>query len=100
MRVNAMRLLSFLLAFLLVIQCAGLLSAQSSDDDRIYDEVRRRLANDPDVKGGAFEVDVKEGVVTVRGVVEKDKFKKKAERLVKKVKGVKGVVNQISVKGV
>lgn len=95
-----MRQLSFLLAFLLVVQCAGLLSAQSSDDDRIYDEVRRRLANDPDVKGGAFEVDVKEGVVTVRGVVEKDKFKKKAERLVKKVKGVKGVVNQISVKGV
>jgi osmotically-inducible protein OsmY len=94
-----MRLLSLLLGLLLVLQCAGLLAAQSSDDDRIFDEVRRRLANDPDVKGGTFEVDVKAGVVTVRGVVEKEKFRKKAEKLVKKVKGVKNVVNQITVKG-
>jgi len=96
---NAMRLLSLLLGILLLIQGAGMLPAQYPEDDRIYDEVRRRLANDPDVKGGAFEVDVKDGVVTVRGVVERDKFKKKAERLVKRVKGVKGVVNNISGKG-
>jgi osmotically-inducible protein OsmY len=99
MGLKAMRLLSLLLSLLLLVTSAGPLSAQSNEDDRIYDEVRRRLANDPDIKGGAFEVDVKEGVVTVRGVVEKEKFKRKAERLVKRVKGVKGVVNQISAKG-
>jgi osmotically-inducible protein OsmY len=56
------------------------------------------LTNDPDVKGGTLEVDVKEGVVTLKGVVEKDKFKTKAEHLAKRVKGVKSVVNEIVVK--
>lgn len=67
-------------------------------DDEIYDQVRRKLANDPDVKGGALGVEVKEGVVTLTGAVEKEKAREKAERLTKKVKGVKGVVNQLVVK--
>jgi osmotically-inducible protein OsmY len=66
-------------------------------DDAIFDQVRRKLANDPDVRGAAFEVTVKDGVVTIRGAVEKDKYKKKAERLVKKVKGVKQVKNELRV---
>jgi len=92
-----MRLITLfvLFAFLFNITVAF---AQSSTDDVIYDQVRRRLANDPDVKGGAFDVDVKDGVVTIKGVVEKEKFKEKAERLTKKVKGVKSVVNQVQVK--
>lgn len=67
------------------------------NDDALFDEVRRRLANDPDVKGGAFEVDVKDGVVTIKGKVETEKVKQKAERVVKKVKGVKSVVNQLRI---
>lgn len=67
-------------------------------DDEIYDQVRRKLANDPDVKGGALGVEVKEGVVTLTGAVEKEKAREKAERLTKKVKGVKSVVNQLVVK--
>ncbi len=66
-------------------------------DDMIHDQVRRVLANDPDVKGGAFDVDVKEGVVTVRGKVDKEKSRQKVDRLCKKVKGVSGVVNQVKV---
>lgn len=64
-------------------------------DDSIHDLVKRKLANDPDVKGGALEIEVKDGVVTLRGKVETDKFKQKAERLAKKVSGVKKVVNEI-----
>ena len=64
-------------------------------DDSIHDLVKRKLANDPDVKGGALEIDVKDGVVTLRGKVETDKLKQKAERLAKKVSGVKKVVNEI-----
>ena len=64
-------------------------------DDSIHDLVKRKLANDPDVKGGALEIDVKDGVVTLRGKVETDKLKQKAERLAKKVNGVKKVVNEI-----
>lgn len=67
------------------------------DDDVIYDQVRRVLANDPDVKGGAFDVEVKDGVVTVKGKVDKEKSRQKVERLCKKVKGVTGVVNQVRV---
>ena len=64
-------------------------------DDSIHDLVKRKLANDPDVKGGALEIEVKDGVVTLRGKVETDKLKQKAERLAKKVSGVKKVVNEI-----
>lgn len=88
----------FTLLFLLAFLFTGVVALAQSSDDKIYDQVIRRLANDPDVKGGAFEVDVKDGVVTIKGVVEKEKFKEKAERVTKKVKGVKGVVNQLVVK--
>ncbi len=64
-------------------------------DDSIHDLVKRKLANDPDVKGGALDIDVKDGVVTLRGKVETDKLKQKAERLTKKINGVKKVVNEI-----
>lgn len=67
------------------------------NDNTLFDEVRRRLANDPDVKGGAFDVDVRDGVVTIKGKVETEKVKAKAERVVKKVKGVKSVVNELRV---
>jgi osmotically-inducible protein OsmY len=64
-------------------------------DDSIHDLVKRKLANDPDVKGGALDIEVKDGMVTLRGKVETDKLKQKAERLAKKVPGVKKVVNEI-----
>lgn len=66
-----------------------------ADDDRIYDQVRMRLANDPDVKGGGLDVQVKEGVVTLHGKVRTVKGKEKAEKLAKKVKGVKAVENNL-----
>jgi osmotically-inducible protein OsmY len=50
------------------------------------------------VKGGAFTVEVKDGVVTIKGVVEKEKARVKAEKLAKKVKGVKSVVNQLQIR--
>ncbi len=74
--------------------------AQSNhNDDRIYDEVRRRLANDPDVKGAGFDVAVKDGAVTISGTVHDQKAREKAEKLAKKVKGVTSVVNQLKVDG-
>lgn len=66
-------------------------------DDRISDQVRMRLATDADVKGGALDVAVKDGVVTIKGRVDTDKGKTKATKLAKKVKGVKGVDNELTV---
>lgn len=78
--------------------CVLLVAApRSVSDDEIYDNVRRRLANDRDVRGGALQVEVKDGVVTLRGQVDEEKHKEKAEKLAKKVKGVKAVNNELTV---
>jgi osmotically-inducible protein OsmY len=66
-------------------------------DDRIIDQVSMRLAVDPDVKGGALKVSSKDGVVTITGRVDTEKAKRKAEKLAKKVKGVKSVTNDVTV---
>jgi hyperosmotically inducible periplasmic protein len=69
----------------------------SSSDDRISDQVRMRLATDQDVKGGALDVFVKDGLVTIKGRVDTEKGKNRATKLAKKVKGVKDVDNQLVV---
>ncbi len=76
---------------------AALAAEKNVSDDGIYDNVRRRLASDPIVKGGGLQVDVKAGVVTLRGTVEEQKQKDKATKLAKKVAGVKSVVNEMTV---
>jgi osmotically-inducible protein OsmY len=83
----------------ILLACA-LLFAQSkpNNDDRIHDQVRQKLATDRDVRGGGLEVEVKDGVVTLRGALREEKQKQKAEKITKKVKGVTKVVNEISVK--
>ncbi len=68
------------------------------NDDMITDQVRIKLANDYVVKGGALLVDVKQGVVTLGGSVEGQKQKERAEKLTKKVKGVKQVINNITLR--
>ena len=93
-----MRTISLLLLFVFLFQGVIAFASDQVSDDLIYDNVRRKLANDPDVKGGAMQVEVKDGVVTIAGQVEKDKWKAKAEKLAKKVKGVKSVINQLVVK--
>lgn len=87
-----MRYLSLLLILLLIVP---LFAQNTHADDQIYDEVRRRLANDVDVKGGGLDVSVKNGVVTLRGRVHDNKAREKAEKIVKKVKGVTGVTNEL-----
>jgi hyperosmotically inducible protein len=79
---------------------AGVWAAEKHvSDDQLYDNVRRKLANDADVKGGALIVDVKDGVVTLRGKVETEKQKEKATKLTRKVSGVKQVNNELAVVG-
>ena len=87
---------SLLVFFLLAGLC--LAADKPVSDDAIYDNVRIKLASDIDVKGGALKVDVKQGVVTLAGIMETQMQKDKAAKLAKKVKGVKSVVNQIEVK--
>jgi hyperosmotically inducible protein len=86
--------------FMALFLAAGVCLAADKQvsDDSISDHVRLRLASDPDVKGGALAVEVKDGVVTIGGNVESQRQKDKASKLAKKVKGVKQVVNNIALK--
>jgi len=88
---------SFALAIALMLPAAAPAADKPVSDDLVYNLVRQKLAGDSVVKGGALNVDVKDGVVTISGKLQSEKQKDKAERLAHKVKGVKSVVNQIQV---
>jgi osmotically-inducible protein OsmY len=49
------------------------------------------------VGGMSINVDVHQGIATLKGKVRNEKQKSKAEKLAKKVKGVTGVTNQLVV---
>jgi hyperosmotically inducible protein len=87
-------------ALLLFFVLAGACLAKSAPltDNMITDQVAIRLASDQVVKGGGLKVDVKDGVVTLNGQVDEPKAKTRAEALAKKVKGVKQVINNLTIR--
>ena len=87
-------------ALLLLFLLAGVSLAKSepANDNVITDQVAIRLSSDQLVKGGGLKVDVKDGVVTLSGQVDEPKAKTRAEKLARKVKGVKQVVNNLTVR--
>ncbi|HCC58452.1 MAG TPA: hypothetical protein DEQ47_14580 [Solibacterales bacterium] len=89
---------SLAVAVLLTVQGVPLRAAKKPvTDDAIVDSVKRKLATDATVKGGALDVDAKDGVVVLKGKVTAQKQKDKAERIARKVNGVKSVDNQLQV---
>ncbi len=88
-----------LLMMVLSLTIVPLLVAQTADDGKIHDNVVAKLAADTDVRGGGFDVIVKNGMVTLKGQVHSQKAKEKAEKITKKVKGVVGVNNQLQIFG-
>lgn len=88
------RVISILLIALITVP---LLVAQgkATTDDRIYNDVRARLADDPDIKGAAIDVTVKNGVVTLKGRVGDAQAREKATKVAKKAKGVTMVENEL-----
>ena len=64
-------------------------------DDFLTDTIRNKLATDAVVKGGAIEVDVHDGAVILKGKVEELKQRTRAEKVTKKISGVKSVKNEI-----
>jgi hyperosmotically inducible periplasmic protein len=84
-----------LLTLLLATIC---LAKDVVSDDMIYNNVIIKLASDAVVKGGALKVNVTNGVVTIDGSVELEKQKDRATKLAKGVKGVKQVINNITIR--
>src|ERR1700747_2953331 len=92
------KFVALMLALLLVQVVCFAAQKPPMTDDTITDQVRLKLTSDPDVKGGALGGDVKQGIVTLSGSVELPKQRDKAEKIARKVKGVKSVVNNIEIK--
>lgn len=92
-----MKLKHVLLPFVLLLTLfpAAFAASKPVSDDFLSDTIRSKLAADQVVKGGAIEVEVKDGAVTLKGKVEEQKQKSKAEKIAKKVSGVKSVDNQL-----
>jgi osmotically-inducible protein OsmY len=85
------------LVLVFALAMSALAAGKPVSDDFISDSVRQKLAADTVVKGGAIEVIVKDGAVTLRGKVEEERQKNRAEKIAKKVGGVKSVTNQIQI---
>jgi osmotically-inducible protein OsmY len=95
-----MKIKTLVSLLVILVLAAGVWAADKHySDDQIYDLVRRKLADDQVVKGGAMDVDVKDGVVTLKGKVEYGEQKVKAEKIARKVPGVKQVDNELVVVG-
>ena len=90
-------LAAFLALFLLQAVCPAKDPPQITDDT-INDAVRVKLAGDQIVGVLPLEVAVKQGVVTLSGTVDQKSLKSRAEKVARKVKGVKQVVNNIEIK--
>lgn len=89
------RFLYLVLGFVLVLTPLLAQKQKQITDDTIRDQVMVKLANDEEVGGMPIDVDVHQGVATLKGKVRTDKQKSKAEKLAKKVKGVTGVTNRL-----
>ena len=74
-----------------------LAGADPVTDEALYDQVRIKIANDRTIGGGNIQVEVTNGVVVLTGTVKQDKQKLQAEKVAKKVKGVKSVENKLRV---
>lgn len=73
------------------------MAGEQSDDARIKGRVGRRLAADPEVERFDIDVDVLDGVVTLRGEVDDRRSAEEAVRIAQHTEGVKQVVDQLQI---
>jgi osmotically-inducible protein OsmY len=75
-------------------------NTQYAKDSTLTSKVHTALANDVGLKTlRSINVDSDKGVVTLKGVVDSDEVKQRAEAVAKKVGGVTSVKNELRVKG-
>jgi osmotically-inducible protein OsmY len=64
-------------------------------DSRIYEDVCEALLNDPNVDAGDIEIEVNDGIVSLRGSVDGRKMKKEAELCIEHIYGIKDIFNML-----
>jgi len=62
-------------------------------DPQIYEDVCEALLNDPYVDASDIEVEVHEGIVTLRGYVESREMKKDSELCIQHIRGIADIFN-------
>jgi len=74
-------------------------AASGSNDSAIQLEIDKRIDNDPTYSKLGLTVTVIDGKATVTGTVKSDSLKSQVEKMIRSVRGVKDVDNQIIVSG-
>jgi osmotically-inducible protein OsmY len=97
-RMRGARLVAALLLVLVSVSLCIAKDPPVVNDDSISDHIRIAFASDKVVGVQPFDVKVKDGVVTLSGQADQGNQRSRAEKLAKKVKGVKQVVNNITLK--
>jgi osmotically-inducible protein OsmY len=73
-------------------------TAQRLLDEQLRTEVERALRNDPTLMSDHLDVSIKNGVVTLTGLVFDDWDMRIARRAAKRIAGVKRVINDMEIK--
>jgi hypothetical protein len=98
MRNSSWRMATLLVGLALAASgCNLLTSLQGPDDKAITSAIQAKMFQDPVLKARDIRVVSQKGVVVLEGTVESDQEKAVAERLANEAKGVKQVINQLSV---
>lgn len=101
MRTTTYRLLTLTVAAALIVGFGACASTQSAstqiDDATITSKVKTKLSADPEVNPFNIDVDTDDGIVRLSGKVEKERARDEAQRLAVATRGVRGVINNISI---
>lgn len=88
MRTTPVNLLTTFCFFILAISC------QPTKDPKIEDSIKSGV----NILDSSIQVSVEDGVVTLSGAVKDSTTKNAAESAVKEMKGVKSIINKMTVK--
>ena len=64
-------------------------------DAKIYEDICESLLNDPVIDATDIEIEVHDGIVTLRGAIDGRAMKKEVETCIEHIPGVKDVFNMI-----
>lgn len=83
----------------LVIDTTPRTASTTFEDTWIATMIDSKLSVDPEVQSRDIDVDVRDGVVTLSGIVKTQEARAEAEDLARSVDGVTQVVNELQVQG-
>ncbi len=72
---------------------------RSLDDKLLTARIKTKLIAEPGIRSLSIDVDTVNGVVTLTGVVKNEEQRRRVLEIVRTTKGVKGVVDNLTVKG-